>query len=66
MKKEFNCHKINRGVAWETIEFEIQEKTVKILMMKKLIGGKMIYNEMEVDKREFTDFCEEVRKDGEV
>ena len=53
----FNSVRKAFSVAEETMEITPEETTVKFLVLKKLHNGKLIYNEIKVDKRQFLDFA---------
>ena len=59
MKKEFIATKINHNATYESIEIDIQEEEITFLMVRKLNSGKIIYNQIVIDKDEIKEFLEE-------
>lgn len=45
------------NVKDETIEITEEPKSMKLLMLRTLKDGKVIYNEVHIDKRSFIDFA---------
>jgi len=65
MNKTFDAIKYGQRLKWETVEFEIQEDHVKILMLKKTKTDQLIYNELKIDKAEFFEFMAKAIKEDQ-